>query len=153
VRHTSVPTSSPSTAPHALAALGGRQHGVARTPHLRAIGLNSSAVSKWTARGLLHPKYPGVHAIGHTALSREGELLAAVFAGGDGALLSHFACAELRRLRRRPARVIDVLVPRRHRPIAGIRFHVARSIHWRDVSEVDGVPATSVPRLCVDLST
>jgi hypothetical protein len=109
-------------------------------------------VSKLTARGLLHPKYPGVHLIGHTAVSRTGELLAAVLAGGDGALLTNQAAVELRGFQRRQARVIDVLVPRRHDPLPGIRFRQTRSIHWRDVSDVDGVPVVSVPRLCVDLS-
>jgi hypothetical protein len=109
-------------------------------------------VSKLTARGVLHAKYPGVHLIGHTALSRAGEMLAAVFAGGDGALLTNHAAVELRGFRRRRAPVLDVLVPRYRRPIAGIRFHQTRAIHWRDVSDVDGVPVVSVPRLCVDLS-
>jgi hypothetical protein len=91
-------------------------------------------VSKLTARSWLHPKYPGVHLIGHAALSREGEFLAAVFAGGDGALLTNHAAVELRMFRRPGARIIDVLVTRRRRPIAGIRFHQTRSIHpWPDL--------------------
>ena len=65
---------------------------------------------------------------------------------------AHYAALELRGFGAVARAVIDVLVPRCARPIPGIRFHQTRSIHWRDVSDVDGVPVMSIPRLCVDLS-
>ena len=41
-------------------------------------GLGSSAISRWVAAGKLHRRHHGVYTLGHTALSREGEFLAAV---------------------------------------------------------------------------
>ncbi len=151
MRHTSGAYGSSGTGP-LLAAVASRQRGLLRTRDLRALGLDSSAVRKRVLRGILHPRYPGVYTLGSTALSREGEFLAAVYAGGDGSTLGHFACGELLRVQRRRATVIDVIVPRRHRPLAGIRFHVTSGLHPRDVTIFKGIPVTTVPRLLVDLS-
>ena len=81
-----------------LPELADGQHGVVRVPDLRAAGLSSSAVRKRRARGVLHLQYPGVYSVGHAVLSREGRWLAAVFAGGLGAVLSHLSAAALWRL-------------------------------------------------------
>jgi hypothetical protein len=115
--------------------------------------MSSSAISRWVATGRLHRRHHGVYTYAHTALSREGELLAAVFACGAGALLSHFAAAELWRVRRRvPGEPIDVLVPRTRAAPGGVRVHKARTIDPRDRAKLRGIPLTSVPRLLVDLS-
>ena len=149
--YTNVPRGSSSRAP-SLAELAARQHGVARTKHLRAIGLSSSTISKYVRRELLHRRHPGVYTVGHTALSRLGELPAAVFGGGDGSALGHLAAAELWEARRRAVSVIDVLVPRAHRPVNGIRFHEARRLDPRDVTLRYGIPVTTVARMLVDLT-
>ncbi len=104
------------------------------------------------ARGELHRLYPGVFAMGHTALSREGRWLAAVFAAGEGSALCRKSCAGLLEIERWPPRVPQVLVPRRHRPVVGIELHETRNLDPRDVTVVNGIPCTTVPRLFVDLS-
>jgi len=121
------------------------------SPELRAAGLTDSAVSKRVARGVLFRQYRGVYSAGHATLSREGQFLAAVFAGGDGSLLGHAAGAELLALRRYPVTVIDVVVARKRRSPPGTRFHES-AIHPRDRTTHKGIPVTSVPRLCVDLT-
>ena len=90
--------------------------------------------------------------MGHTALSREGRWLAAVFAAGEGAALCRKSCAGLLEIERWPPRVPQVLVPRRHRPIAGVELYETRNLDPRDVTVVNGIPCTTVPRLFVDLS-
>ena len=119
---------------------------------LRDLGLDGSAVTKRQARRELHRVYPGVYAVGHSALSREARWLAAVFAAGEGAALCRKSCAGLLTLERWPPRTPQVLVPRRHRPITGVELHETRNLDPRDVTVVNGIPCTTVPRLFVDLS-
>ena len=143
---------APPSIEAALAALAARQHGVARTLHLLDLGLTSSTISKRVARGSLHRRYRGVYAIGHAALSREGEWLAAVFAAGDGAGLGLLAAASLRGLWRYQVPTIDVLTTRQLLPQGCVRFHQTRRVDPRDISDCHGIPTVTVARLCVDLS-
>ena len=75
-----------------------------------------------------------------------------MFAAGEGAALCRKSCAGLLEIERWPPRVPQVLVPRRHRPIAGVELYETRNLDPRDVTVVNGIPCTTVPRLFVDLS-
>ncbi len=114
--------------------------------------MDSAAISRWVKDGKLHRKYRTVYTLGHDALSREGEFLAVVYAGGLGSVLSHDALAELYRVRRGRADVIDVVVPRRRVAPPGTRFHQTRNLDPRDVTTYKGIPVTTIPRLLVDLT-
>jgi very-short-patch-repair endonuclease len=157
VRNYSFPTGTSGSAPPwlevDLAARAARQHGVLRVPDLRDAGLNGSAVNRRVRRGALHRVHPGVYAYGHAALSRDGRWLAAVFAGGDGAVLSHLATAtcilDQRRFR---SELPEILIPRRHQPVPGIVIHTCRRLDPRDVTTCRGIPTTTVARMLVDLS-
>lgn len=133
----------------AIARFAERQHGLVTLAQLHAAGLSDSAVSKRVERGALHRRYRGVYSVG--PLSRDGEFMAAVLAGGPGALLSHWAAAELHGLTPYRASVIDVVVPSKRQSRPGTKYHRAR-IHWRDVTDRKGIPVTSVARLLVDLT-
>jgi very-short-patch-repair endonuclease len=80
--------------------------------------------------------------------------MAAVLAGGPGAVLSHASAAMAWDLRRTSARAIDVTVPTRagREPRAGLRLHRSATLTSREVAEVRGVPVTSVARTIIDLS-
>jgi len=123
-----------------LASLAARQHGVVTVAQLRALGLSGSVVAKRRGRGELHRIYPGVYAVGHIALSREGRWLAAVFAAGPGAVLCRKCAAALLRIERWTPPEPEVLVPRWHRPIAGVKLYTTRSLDPRDVTVVNGIP-------------
>jgi hypothetical protein len=135
-----------------LAGIAGRQLGLLRVTDLRSAGLSGSAVSRRRARGVLHLVHPSVYSLGHAALSREARWLAAVFAAGEGAALSHLSAAALLALRRYAPRTPEALVPRRHRPVPGVRLHTCRRLDPRDVTEHLGIPVTTVARTLVDLS-
>jgi len=135
-----------------LARAAGRQHGVVRVPDLRAAGLDSSAASKRRARGVLHRQHPGVYSVGHAVLSREGRWLAAVFAGGIGAVLSHLSAAALWRLIRYVPATPDVLVPHGRRSVEGIHFRQYRQLHPLDAMKYQGIPVTTVARTLVDVT-
>ncbi len=132
-----------------LSVLAASQHGVVTYRQLRALGVSESAISR---RRDLHRLFPGVYAVGHTALSREGRWLAAVLAAGDGAVLSHESLAALFGLQRWAPREPDVLVPRRHRPIPGVNLRETRTLDPLDVTVFKGIPVTTIPRLFIDLS-
>src|SRR3954453_11870455 len=72
----------------ALARVAGGQHGLLRTHELHLAGLDNAAITRWVRAAKLHRKSRGVYTLGHDALSREGEFLSAVFAGGERALLA-----------------------------------------------------------------
>ena len=80
--------------------------------------------------------------------------MAAVLAGGPGAVLSHASAAAAWDLRRSASGLIHVTVPsgagRERR--AGLRLHRSATLTSRDVAEVRGVPVTSVARTIIDLS-
>jgi hypothetical protein len=133
-----------------LSELAGRQHGVVTAAQLEALGLGRNGISRRVKRGALHRIHRGVYSVGHAALSRLGEFLAAVLAAGPGAALSHDSCAELFEVRRWPARAIHVSAPRRRR-VDGVITHCT-SLGPLDVVVYRGIPVTNVARLLVDLT-
>ncbi len=79
-------------------------------------------------------------------------MLAAVFSAGEGAVLGHLAAAELRRVARDTASLIDVVVPRKRSAQPGVRIHEVRRLDPRDVTTFQGIPITTVARMFVDLT-
>jgi hypothetical protein len=132
-----------------ISAFAERQHGLITTAQLREVGLDTAAVTKRARAGRLHRRCRGVYSVG--PLSRHGEFLAAVLAAGPGALLSHWAAAELRGLISWRAPLIDVVVPSKRQAPPGANYH-RTTIHWNDIRDVNAIPVTSVPRLLVDLT-
>jgi hypothetical protein len=65
------------------------QHGVTTRMQLRALGFTDRAIRHRIAIGRLRAVYPGVYAVGQLALTQEGEWIAALFACGDTAAISH----------------------------------------------------------------
>jgi very-short-patch-repair endonuclease len=113
-----------------VAAIAGLQHGVATSRQFEAVGLSRSAAAKRAKRGQLHRIHHGVYAVGHEALNWRGRWMAAVLAGGEGAVLSHASAAALWELLRPNGGPIDVSVPtnggRERR--RGIRIHRCTSL-------------------------
>jgi predicted transcriptional regulator of viral defense system len=137
----------------AVARLAEAQHGVAAIWQLLELGMGRGAIKYHVACGRLHQLYRGVYAVGHTALSLQGRLLAAVFSAGPLAVLSHRSAAMLWGLLRDSRPVIDVTTPDRGRASKnGVRVHRVRSLHPDDVTVVDGIPVTSVARTLFDIA-
>jgi hypothetical protein len=135
-----------------FATLAARQHGVITVAQLERAGLTHTAIEKRVRAGRLHPVHRGVYAVGHPRLSREGRWMAAVLAGGEGAVLGGLSAAQLWQISRRRTNVSEVLVPRRHRPQTGIRFRYCRHLDPRDVLVHNAIPVTTVARTLVDLT-
>jgi len=104
--------------------------------------------------GELHPKYPGVYAFGRPDLSPNGHRMAAVLACGPGAVLSHASAASHHGIRKSASAYFDISIPA-GRPLRchkGIRCHRA-NLASQDITEVDGIPVTSIARTLLDLAT
>ena len=113
------------------------------------LGLSPPALSRRLKKGELVRRYPGVYSRGHGELSREARWMAAVLACGEGAALAGASAAALFSCSRWPETVPHVIVPRRHRAIAGIVIHHGREF---DVVRRDGIPVTTVARMLLDLA-
>jgi very-short-patch-repair endonuclease len=126
-----------------------RQHGAIRA---RQLGLSRAGVAKWVRTGRLYPKYRGVYAYGHPHLSREGEWMAAILAAGEGAALAGLCAAALLRITKWEPREIEVVAPGHRRPQAGFRLRTCRNLDARDLTVVNRIPVTTVPRTLIDLT-
>jgi very-short-patch-repair endonuclease len=137
-----------------VAWLAARQHGCVRTDQLLTRGLDHAAVTRRVSKGHLHRIHLGVYAVGHDALTLDGRFMAAVLAGGVGAVLSQWAtCALAGLVRWYDDRRIDVTVVgtgARARP--GIRFHRARSLDPRDTTRIRGIPTTTPARALLEIA-
>ena len=60
------------------------QGGAISRAQLRGCGLSEAAISRQIQAGRLHPKSPGVYAVGHPTSTREGRWRAALLAAGPG---------------------------------------------------------------------
>lgn len=137
-----------------VADLADRQHRVVEYQQLRELGLGEGAIQYRADAGRLHRIHDGVYAVGHRKLARAGHLIAAVFACGKGAVVSHITAAVLWNLISRSTAAIHVTVPRSKKPrIDGVTVHLTRRLPDCDRDEVDGIPVTSVARTLLDIAS
>lgn len=135
-----------------LARLAARQYGVVSVSQLQALGYVEGSITKAVAGGRLHRMHRGVYAVGHTDLSLYGRCLAAVFACGPGALLSHWSAAWLLGLLPTQPVPVHVTTPEQRLARGPIRIHRSRTLTDSDRALEDGIPATSVSRTALDLA-
>lgn len=136
-----------------VARVAARQHGRIRFDQLVACGLDDAAVARRLTKGQLHRVHVGVYAVGHAGETLHGRFMAAVLAGGEGAVLSHWAAAAMAGFVRWDGRDVDVTVPGPGgRARRGIRFHRSRSLQPCDVTRRDGIPVTSAARALLEIA-
>lgn len=136
-----------------MAELAAQQHGVVSLAQLTSeLDYSRSAVTRAAAAGRLHRLHRGVYAVGHTNISLHGSCLAAVFACGPEALLSHHSAAWLWGLARWSPIPLSTTAPRRRAPRPPLRLHYCGTLGSADRDEIDRIPVTSVPRAALDLA-
>jgi very-short-patch-repair endonuclease len=101
--------------------------------------------------GRLHPVHRGVYAVGHPLLRREGHWMAAVLAGGPGAVASHRLAGAVWDVIAWSGRAA-VTVPSWRASTRALEFH-ARILPPDEITVEQGVPVTSVSRTLLDLAT
>lgn len=135
-----------------IADLAGKQHGVVARWQLRALGVGRHAIAHRIDSGRLHRLHPGVYAVGHRSLSWRGRWMAAVLAGGEGAVLSHRSAAALWGLRAEAPRRAEITVPRSTRSSLSLIRHCAK-LPPDEMTSVDRIPVTTVSRTLFDLAS
>jgi len=127
--------------------------GVVTSAQLAGAGLSPTVIAHRVATGWLVRLYRGVFLVGplEAPLSRAR---AAVLAVGEGALLSHFAAAQVWELCAPRPGPIDVTVHGRNaRNRAGVRIHRVTRLHPTDITRRHDLPITSPARTLLDLAT
>lgn len=136
-----------------IAELAERQHGVIGRQQLLAAGLTGRMIERRLAIKRLRRMHAGVYEIFGRKRTREALFVAAVLACGDGAVLSHRSAAAQWDLRAQSSGPVEVsLAGAGGRRREGIRVHTPRDLRPEDVTELDGIPCTSLPRTFVDLA-
>lgn len=134
-----------------LAALAAGQDGVVRFSQLRMLGYTARAIQLRRERGWLIPLYREVYAVGHERLSPTGRRLAAVWACGDRAVLSHRSAAAAWGLRGGGGTMLDVTVHARSAPAReGVRVHL--TTRAPEVTRLGLLPITTPARTLLDLA-
>jgi hypothetical protein len=110
-----------------IAALAGAQDGMVTRAQLLALPLSAGAIDGRVRAGRLHPRFRGIYAVGHAAVSPRGRLRAGLLATGDDAALSHATSAYAWQLSSTQPDAVHALVARcapRSRP--GLVVHETR---------------------------
>ena len=128
--------------------MAGRSHGVVTRARLLAAGITPAEIRQRLRTGALLREHPGVYRVGHRAPSIEARYLAAVWACGDGAVLSGRAAGHLWGLLKGAAPAPEVTTPYERR-VQGVTTHRARSI---EATTHRGIPITTVARTFLDLA-
>lgn len=148
------PLPDPIFIERAIAEIAARQRGLITRLQLYSLGLNLEQVKYRVRRGRLHRVYLHVFAVGHRGLEADALRLAAVFACGDGAVLSHLAAAAEFGIRPRRGGLIDVTVPTRNGRDAPeyVRLHRVMNLPSDEVVLRGVLRLTSPARTFVDCS-
>lgn len=138
---------------HAIALIGRRQDNVISLEQLLAAGLGRDAVAHRVKARTMQRLHRGVFLLGAAPPTLMARARAAVLACGSGAVVSHRSAAEMFGLLPETDGEIDVTVLGRN-PGAhpGIRLHRPRALARHEVTNMRGIPVTSVARLICDLA-
>ena len=135
----------------ALAERARRQHGVVSRRQLLSLGVGKDAIAYRLEIGRLHRVFDGVYAVGHRAIGREGQWMAATLASGDGAVLSHRSAAALWGLRIEASSTQEVTVSRSTGSISGLCRHRS-ALQSDELAVHNAIPVTCVARTLFDIA-
>lgn len=141
----------------AILQIASSQHGVVSRRQLIRAGFAPRMIEERVATGRLTRVFPGVYGLGYATTSQKGMWLAATMSCGLGVVLSHrsarqlwnigpgFSLVELLSPSMRTGKVTSYLDKK-------LIVHQTRSLPGAHVTNVDGIPVTTVSRTLVDLA-
>jgi hypothetical protein len=136
-----------------IGGLAAMQHGVFTREQASDAGASDAVIKKRRSSGRWIRLRQGVYAIAGAPPTWEQRVMAMVLAAGEGAVASHLTGAALHRFPDvRPGTLEVSVPPTRQARVHGIAVHRPGRLDPLDVSEVDGIPATSFARTLVDCS-
>jgi very-short-patch-repair endonuclease len=125
------------------------QHGVLTLAQLRELGLGERGIEHRAAVGRLRRLHRGIYAVERPRA--EGAWTAAVLACGTDAALSHTSAAALWGVGAEQGAVHVTVSRGQRRPRPGLVVHRAK-LTPEDVTTLEGIPCTTLPRTLVDLA-
>ena len=134
-----------------LSELARRQYGVVSRAQLLDQGWTKEEIDWRIRTGRLHSVHPGIYAVGHRLIPKQGWWMAAALASGPDALLSHQTAAALWRIRGSSGDAIHVTVPHKSTSTKRIHRHLAH-VPPDECTVEEGIPVTSVHRTIFDLA-
>jgi predicted transcriptional regulator of viral defense system len=137
---------------HQLAEMAREQHGVISLQQLRQLGYPEGTIKEMIETGRLLPLFRGIYGVGHEAIQRHGQCLAAAISCEEGALLSHRSAAWLWGLTERFVIPIEVTAATPRRTREKIRVHSAKALIECDRTTFEGIPVTAIPRTLLDFA-
>lgn len=143
----------PDSAIGAVTELAASQHSVVSRSQAAAIGLSRARLATFIRQGWLIESSSGVLLIAGSGGSYGQRVMSAILAV-EGTVASHRTAARLHRLDGfERMSVIDVSVDRsrRRQRTPGVEPHHVFELAADDVTTVDGIPTTTVPRTLADL--
>jgi predicted transcriptional regulator of viral defense system len=135
-----------------IAVIAEQHHGVFTTVHARAVGFQSADIHWRVVGERWRPLHHGVYRLAGAPLSWRGALLAGCWAGGTRAAASHRSAAQLWLLPGGSQQPIEIVCPRwRRAQHADLAVHETKVLDALDLTEIDGIPVTTVGRTLLDL--
>jgi predicted transcriptional regulator of viral defense system len=138
----------------AIALVAEEHHGVFAFHHLDELEVSKEERRHRIESQRWESPYELVYRIAGAPRSWKGDVLAACWAGGLRAFASHRSAAALWDLPGKREVVAEITCPRwRRAQHPGLTVHETRALSLRDVTEVDGIPVTTVERTIFDLAS
>lgn len=135
-----------------IASIAAGQHAAVGRRQLLDAGVSRSAIDRRVAAGRLVPLHAGVYRVAAGPVTWHQRIMAAVLAGGDGAVVSHRGAAHLLGIPGVEPRV-EISVARSRAPaIPTVLIHRG-TCRPPDVTTLDGIPTTRPARTLIDLAT
>ena len=131
-----------------IAAFTARQHGLVARWQALGVGITAREFDYRVAHGQLIPVHPGVYRLRGVPYTRELRWLAAVLAGGDGAVLSHQAAGVVHHFDVKRTKPVVSTPHARHPEIDGVTWH--RTRRHGDIVVVNKIPVTAKARTILD---
>jgi very-short-patch-repair endonuclease len=138
-----------------IEALAARQHGIVTRSQLTRAGVPRHRIEYRVARRHLQRRYRGVYRVGAED-KLYGPEMAAAFACGESALVSHRSAAVAWQLHPHPAIAMPVEVSIRHGyrvPGRGVRVYRITGLCEDEAARLHGIPITSPARTLLDLAS
>lgn len=137
-----------------LTAFTTKQHGHVNVAQAAKVGVSPQDLYRLCRRGLLVRVHRSVYRVASVPTSRDGDLMAAVLAGGPDAVAGYSWAIRLHGITRVPLTPEpEIIVTGRVPPvIAGVTVHCTRELEACDRTTVRGIPTTSPARTNVDLA-
>ena len=133
---------------------GGRappQHALIAAAQFAALGGTAAMARHRLRTGRWARAAEGVFRLAGAPVTWHSQVLAAVLAGGDGAVASHRTAGALHQLDGCRQGVPEVTVPGDGGTGPGVRTHESTDLHLATMVRIDGIPTTTVPRTLLDL--